>query len=1713
MNHRHKVLTGVVAAVGLALVMALFTAGEQVSLAAGSIIYVDADATGAHDGTSWADAFTDLQPALDAAVSGDQIWVAEGTYTPTESHGGKGRRYRSFQLENGVAVYGGFDPSVGAVAWEDREWTDNQTILSGDLKGDDGPDFARNRDNSYHVFYHPAELGLAGTAILDGFTISGGNANHSDFPHNAGGGMYNVGASPTLTNCTFSGSWASIGGGMYNSEASAPTLTNNLFHGNSGNLGGGMANDNSSPVLTSCLFSGNSADGNSGGGMYNDGSSPSLTGCTFEENSASEGGGMRNVADSAPTLINCAFTRNSASYYGGGMDNGDASPILTDCTFEGNTSQYQGGGMSNFLSAAVITNVTFTGNSASTDGGGIYNSSSAPTLTNATFLDNSATYGGGMYNTNSSSPTLDHTTFTRNQAADGGGVYNIDSSAPVLTNCTFSDNLATWAGGGMQNISSSPIINDCIFQGNSAGISGGGVNNTDSSWPILTNTLFWGNTAENGGGMHNYASLPWLVNCTFANNTASYGGAIRNYGGANPVLTNAILWGNTPDQINGDLASVTYSDIQGGYSGTGNINTDPLFLDITTGDLHLSVYSPAIDMGNNSAAYLPTLDIDGDARILDGDFDGTAIVDMGVDETTYEPPPMVVYYVDQDATGENNGTSWADAFTTLQPALDAANRGDQIWVAAGTYRPTREFSPGDPRSACFQMKNNVAIYGGFAGSESSLDERNWTANLTIISGDLNGDDGEDFANYAENSYHVFYHAEGMSLNKSAILDGFTITGGNADNSTYPHSYGGGMYNNGSSPTLANCTFSRNLTVHYGGGLYNEYTSNPEISYCRFENNKSTSGVGGGMYNNFSSPVISNSTFAANTAEAGAGMVNNNYSSPVLNNCIFTNNSALYSGGGISNSTSSSPTLNNCAFHDNSAGNQGGGMRNDNYSSPVLANCLFEGNQAVSGGGIYNHYSWLTLTNCTFTGNIATDTGGGLFNNYNSTPSLSNTILWGDTPNEIYNTFYSFSSVTYSDVQGGYLGEGNIMVDPRFVDALNGDYHLSPYSVCIEAGSNAAPNLPDYDFEGDPRILDGNGDGTAVVDMGMDEVYFVPTPPEIFYVDQEASGANDGTSWSDAFTTLQPALDIAADGDQIWVAAGTYLPTHEYSSGDPRSASFQMKNGVAIYGGFAGIESNLDERDWVANVTILSGDLNGDDELGFVNNAENSYHVFYHPEGIALNRTAIMDGFTIIAGNANGAYPHHQGGGMLNISAYPILVNCIFSNNAAWTGGGMANLGSSPTLTGVTFTGNSAGYDGGGMYNSGISSPTLTNFTFDGNSAGNQGGGISNQYSTTPVMTNGTFSNNTASYGGGMHNSSSNPSLTNCIFSVNIATTYGGGIYNQSSAPWMTGCTISGNSAATDGGGMYNSGGSSPNLTDCTFSGNAAIGGNGGGMLNIGASPSLTNITFSGNLAGSLGGGMYNYDYASPEVKSCVFSGNSAESGGGMYNYKSSNPKLTNTTFTGNSAELGGAIYNDAATPVITNCTFFGNTANFTGGGMYNVAYPAPVVANSILWGDTPDEIYNSASVPAVSYSDVEGGYAGNSNLDVDPLFVDPVNSDFHIAPDSPVIDVGTNSAPNLPEYDFEGDPRILDGNGDWNFIVDMGVDEYNPESFARFESTLDPVTGWQPDKPRLALSRGPYIALLAVTGLGAALQKPVRQRLSRAAILRKVKPARNAKSD
>ncbi len=305
---------------------------------------------------------------------------------------------------------------------------------------------------------------------------------------------------------------------------------------------------------------------------------------------------------------------------------------------------------------------------------------------------------------------------------------------------------------------------------------------------------------------------------------------------------------------------------------------------------------------------------------IDNDCDGQ------IDEGNVCCPAGNILYVKANATGNNNGTSWVNAFTDLQSAL-ALNCPNitQIWVAAGTYKPTTSPNP----TISFVMKNNLAIYGGFTGTETLLSQRNWVSNVTILSGEL-GTAGNNF----DNSFHVMANINN-GLNSSAILDGFTITGGiNAFDTSFPNNSGGGMLNLSSSPSLANCTFFGNSNF-YGGGM-NNYAASPNLVNCIFSGNSGTYG-GGGMYNHFLSPSLVNCTFSGNTAGSnlgGGGMFNDN-TSPSLTNCTFSGNLSP-SGGGMQNVISSSPSLTNCIFWGNSSQ-----MLNQS-SAPVVSHSIVQG---------------------------------------------------------------------------------------------------------------------------------------------------------------------------------------------------------------------------------------------------------------------------------------------------------------------------------------------------------------------------------------------------------------------------------------------------------------------------------------------------------------------------------------------------------------------------------------------------------------------------------------------------------------------------------------------------------------------------------------------------------------------------------------------------
>jgi hypothetical protein len=250
-------------------------------------------------------------------------------------------------------------------------------------------------------------------------------------------------------------------------------------------------------------------------------------------------------------------------------------------------------------------------------------------------------------------------------------------------------------------------------------------------------------------------------------------------------------------------------------------------------------------------------------------------------------------------------------------------------------------------------------------------------------------------------------------------------------------------------------------------------------------------------------------------------------SPMVINCRFTNNSDV-NGGGMGNK--GSPALVNCIFGSNSVSNMGRGMFNYGLNGecrPMLTNCIFYDNSALSGGGMLNGKDVnTTLTNCTFTGNHA----DGIRSD-DPLVMVVNTILWNNSPSEI-----SFSgssiTVTYSNVQGGWSGEGNINANPLFVNASEDDYRMQPNSPCVDVGNNAA--IPEFvltDLDGNPRIVD------STVDMGAYET--IP-PPNVFYVDAiYGNDNNNGLTLQTAFATIQKGLDEAVDGESIRVYPGLY----------------------------------------------------------------------------------------------------------------------------------------------------------------------------------------------------------------------------------------------------------------------------------------------------------------------------------------------------------------------------------------------------------------------------------------------------------------------------------------------------------------------------------------------------------------------------------------------
>ena len=605
--------------------------------------------------------------------------------------------------------------------------------------------------------------------------------------------------------------------------------------------------------------------------------------------------------------------------------------------------------------------------------------------------------------------------------------------------------------------------------------------------------------------------------------------------------------------------------------------------------------------------------------------------DASVNSILFDVVPPTEVWVDDDwqvgPLPYAEDTDLDTDFATIQAAVNAVDPYDIVHVLAGTYNEN------------IILKDGVEVLG--AG-----------ASVTTIDGTGSGS-----------------VVTASNVGSATKLDGFTITGGDAVNgggmyNNYPSSptvsnctfsdnsadYGGGMYNYESSPTVSNCAFSDN-SAGWGGGMYN-YEFSPAVTNCTFSGNTATSD-GGGMWNFESSPTVSNCAFSDNLALNGGGMYNGG-SSPTVTNCTFSGNTATSDGGGGMYNYASPSTVTNCTFSGNTATNLGGGMYNYPYS-PTVTNCTFSGNTADSGGGMYNGACEPTVTNCTFSGNTATDSGGGMYNS-NSSPVVTNCIL-GD---EIYNDGTSAPAVTYCDVQGGYTGTGNINEDPLFVDPGAGDYHLTSASPCIDAGDNTAPSLPSTDFEGDDRILDGDDDGSAMVDMGVDEYEYAPPPPptEVWVDDDwedqdDVDAFNPSLIWQyDAFNEIQDGVDAVDEGadNTVHVLAGDYI---EHVTID-KSLTVESVSGDWH-------DTEVSPGDESGNVFAFPADFDGDATISGLEIDNGDYGVYINGLGEAAaltSPTALSAGislvsmplapFTAISISMTASSP----GTVLTISAFP-----------------------------------------------------------------------------------------------------------------------------------------------------------------------------------------------------------------------------------------------------------------------------------------------------------------------------------------------------------------------------------------------------------------------------------------------------------------------------
>ena len=1259
---------------------------------------------------------------------------------------------------------------------------------------------------------------------------------------------------------------------------------------------------------------------------------------------------------------------------------------------------------------------------------------------------------------------------------------------------------------------------------------GNGVSSDSSRGGVLINSV----VANNDGFGTDFT---YVFNSTIVNNGT---GIARCYYYMNLYLYNNIIWGNERQWDSNWSWSSFYSinlinnAIQGGagdkggvypnitLAGRGEVGFSPDFVNPTSGigsgyeggDWSLLPTSPCVNFGYENIASFPNqgsffnnympfsqlqdymvFDIVGNPRTQNGR------IDIGAIESSYDKPEIIlpvrpdannIIYVKAD--GDGDGSSWANA-ANLWDAIETSCLYESvpaIWVAQGTY-----IAP----NLTFQIKGNMRLYGGFEGTEPAnydLTQRDYTNHPSVLDGN--------------NTVRVLGQSHTLGIATAAVIDGFTLQNGLADN-------GAGAY------LLENSTFS-NCTV-----INNRTNDNSE-------------GKGGGVYAD--GAFVENCSVKHNTGNIGGGMYLNK---ATVRDCFVENNTA----------------------------NQGGGIYANN--SRIIQSQIGNNTAAEQAGGFYAIAS--DLLQC----NIVSNANGGLLvcaDDNGSYANLYNSILWGNSgSNLVYHSGMAQNNTTVSHcaIEGwSELSHGNIPLSadnegdfgPHFTE----DWQLGEASICINAGNSTLPNegMPLYDLNNNPRVQNDLVDigafespypalcrememlevsiregetydfyGTLLSQPGTYEhswmeddclhlVMLQLRTTLIYYVSETGNGNMDGSSWenaldgntllSDGYTKLASYIATASPYTEFWLTSGHYYPC-----GDQDAQKYiTMNEGVRLFGGFAGNENAIADRNPENDPTVFSGELQNDNitdnntECIFITSLDNE--VFW-------TIPAVLDGITI----SNGYASSHKGAALrISPNTFASLNNCsIVENNE----GGIYNLGVL-NISNSDLSNNDSElfgeyyqhavshiyyYNAGAICNMETGVANVDNCTFYSNHSPHNGA-ICNDGAMS--INASVFDNNTADCFGTIfspgkikvHNTTFNNNrsdhyiavmwawdsleLVNCNITNNKSNYYtsthfpSGGAANFSSRrtsgieaggySQIVNCSFINNDAGTCPGGALSITGTA-NVENCIFRENSGqrpwrdpetggnigavvwIGDPDGGALFVSGTARVSdcefsdNTAFKGNTIGVFGGSLI--------MDRCKVVNNIAVSGigyGAIDAYGRGTELTINNSLIANSSN--GAIIQGGGIHSHLNNTTIVNTA---GGAAFWFEYvqDSSIIEmnNCIVSGYSNLQSYQMGN---------EGTLVMNNTLmnqpvsggDNDPMFVnpttymgydenvDPLIYDWTLQPGSPCINTGDVSLIDLDPLavDLAGEPRVKDGQ------IDMGAYEYG-EDYVEIAATPYPSDG------------------------------------------------------